>query len=180
MMKKIIALMLGLMMILCAAAAAAGETAEKTRLGSLTVNETFTIQSKIPENYKFTPILANSGLNMVGTLEGGEGDPAVYISIAYNEEYNGVERFNDLDEATVAKIKESFMEMDDVVFEDLETAYGTKLLKVTQADKSFADIYTVYKGYELEFVIAAQDEVKEADIQMLVDFISDMDFVPAE
>ena len=41
------------------------------------------------------------------------------------------------------------------------------------------DIYTIYKGYELEFVIAADGDLQDADVQMLVDFISDMEFVPA-
>ncbi len=179
-MKKIIALMLSLMLILCTAAALADETAEKTRLGNLEVNDAFIIQSKIPENYKFTPLTINNGVNMVGVLTGGEGQPSVYVSIAYNEEYSGVERFNDVDEATLQAIKDSFSDMDEVTFEDLETAYGTRLLKVTQANKTFADIYTIYKGYELEFILTAQGEVQEADIQMLVDFISNMDFVPAE
>ena len=178
-MKKIIALTLSLMLILCAVSALAEETAEKTRLGSLKVGEAFTIQSKVPENYTFSVITSND-LNLVGQLQGEEGSPTVYISVAYNEAYADVERFNDVDEATVQGIRDSFQNMDDVAFEDLETAYGTRLLKVTQADKTFADIYTIYKGYELEFVITAEGEVQDADIQMLVDFISDMDFVPAE
>ena len=91
-----------------------------------------------------------------------------------------MERFNDVDEETVQAIRDSFLMMDDVVFEDLETAYGTRLLKVTQSDKTFVDIYTIYKGYELEFLLSAEEEVQDTDIQMLVDFISDMDFVAAE
>ena len=178
-MKKMIALALSLMLILCAAVAPAEETAEKTRLGSLKVGEAFTIQSKVPENYTFTPVTSTE-LNLTGILAGGENQPTVYVSIAFNEEYYGVERFNDVDEDTVQAIRDSFREMDEVAFEDLETAYGTRLLKVTQADRSFVDIYTIYKGYELEFVLTAQGEVQDADVQMLVDFISDMDFVPAE
>lgn len=178
-MKKILALTLALMMIVCSAAVMAEDAAEKTRLGSLKVGEAFTIQSKVPENYTFRSITSND-LNLIGILYGGEDKPVVTISIAYNDEYSGVERFNDLDETAVRKIRESFENMDDVVFEDLETSYGTRLLKVTQANRTFADIYTVYKGYELEFVLTAQEEVKDEDIRMLVDFISEMDFVAAE
>ncbi len=178
-MKKIIALTLSLMLILCAAAVLADETAEKTRLGTLEVGKAFTIQSKLPENYTFS-LITSTDPNLVGILTGGEGQPTVYISIAFSEEYADVERFNDLDEAAVQEIRESFMDMDDVAFEDFETAYGTRLLKVTTANKSFADIYTIYKGYELEFVLIAQGEVQDADLAMLVDFISDMDFVEAE
>ena len=175
-MKKIFALALSLMLILGATAVLADEAAEKAELGA---TETFAIRSIIPEGYTYSEV-TSSGLNLVGLLAGGEGKPTITISIGYNEEYTGVERFNDLDEATVQEIKDSFQDMDEVVFEELETAYGTKLLKVTQANKSFADIYTVYKGYELEFVMTAQGEVQDADVEMLVKFISDMDFVPAE
>ena len=175
-MKKIIALALSLMLILCAAAAFADETAEKTELGSV---ESFSIQSIIPEGYTFS-LIASNGQSLVGILTGGEGRPTITVSIAFAEEYAEVERFNDVDEATVQEIKDSFMDMDDVVFEDLETAYGTRLLKVIQADKAFADIYSIYKGYETEFVVTAQGEVTDEDIQMLVKFISDMDFVAIE
>lgn len=177
-MKKLITLALSLMLILCAAAALA-ETAEKTHLGTLKVGEAFAIQSRIPDGYTFN-LITSTELNLVGMLSAGENDPTVNVSIAFNEEYFGVERFNDVDEETVEAIKDSFREMDEVEFEDLETAYGTRLLKVTQADKTFVDIYTIYKGYELEFVLTSQNEVQDADIQMLVDFISDMDFVAAE
>ena len=172
-MKRIIALALGLMLIRCVTA---GLADEKTELGSV---EAFSIRSIIPEGYTFSSI-TSSGLNLVGVLSGGEGKPIVTFSIAYNEEYTGVERFNDVDEETVQEIRNSFMNMDDVVFEDLETAYGTRLLKVTQANRSFADIYTIYKGYETEFVVASQGEVTDEDIQMLVQFIGDMDFVAVQ
>ena len=115
---------------------------------------------------------------MVGILSAGEGRPAMTVSIAYNEEYAGVERFNDVDDATVEEIRDSFREAgEDLTFEDLETAYGTRLLKVT--GDGFVDIYTIYKGYELEFVLTGA-ALTDADVQMLVDFISDMDFVAAE
>ena len=177
-MKKIIALALCLMLVLCAAACPA-ETEEKAELGTLKVGGAFSIRSRIPEGYTFT-LITSDELNLIGLLEGGEGKPLVTVTIGYSEEYADVERFNDVDEATVERIKTGFLEMDDVAFEDLETAYGTRLLKVTAADKSFADIYTIYKGYELEFVIAADGDLQDADVQMLVDFISDMDFIPAE
>ncbi len=177
-MKKTIALALSLVLFLCATASMA-ETAEKTDLGTLKVGEAFVIRSKLPENYTFE-LLSSSELNMVGTLYAGEDRPVIFISIAYSEEYADVERFNDLDEATVQEIKNSFLDMDSVQFEDLETAHGTRLLKVIQADKSFVDIYTIYKGYELEFVLASEGETADADIQMLVDFISDMEFVAVE
>ena len=175
-MKKITALALSLIMILCAVCALAEDTG-KTEIGTLRVAEAFSIQSKMPEGYRYMPVRTGE-LNMVGILSAGEGKPSVTISIAYNEEYDGIERFNDVDEATVEEIRESFLDQDEeVTFADMETAYGTRLLKVS--GDGFVDIYTVYKGYELEFVMSGST-IEAADVQMLVDFISDMDFVGVE
>ena len=175
-MKRITARALSLIMILCAVCAFAEDTG-KTEIGTLKVSEAFSIQSKVPEGYAYMPVTATE-LNMVGILSAGEGKPAVYVSIAYNEEYEGVERFNDVDETVVEEIRESFREADEeVTFQDLETAYGTRLLKVT--GDGFVDIYTIYKSYELEFVMTGE-AFTDADVQMLVDFISDMDFVTVE
>ena len=175
-MKKITALALSLIMILCAVSALA-EVAEKTEMGILNVGKAFRIQSNMPEGYEYMPV-TSTDLNMVGILSAGEGKPAVTVSIAYNEEYADVERFNDVDEGIVEEIRDSFREVDEeVVFEDLQTAYGTRLLKVTV--DGFVDIYTIYKSYELEFVMTG-DALTDADVQMLVDFISDMDFVAVE
>ena len=175
-MKKITVLALSLIMILCAVCAFAEETG-KTEMGTLNVGGSFTIQSKMPEGYTYSPITATE-LNMVGILSAGKDMPVVYISIAFNEEYAETARFNDVDEAVVEEIRESFREADEeVTFEDLETAYGTRLLKVT--GDGFVDIYTIYKGYELEFVLTGS-ALTDADVQMLVDFISDMDFVAVE
>ena len=175
-MKKITALALCLMMILCAVCAFAEDTG-KTEMGTLKVGEAFSIQSKLPEGYNYLPLTATV-LNLVGILSSGEGKPAVTVSIAYNEEYAETERFNDVDEAVVEEIRNSFLESDkEATFEDLETAYGTRLLKV--AGGGFVDIYTIYKGYELEFVMTGA-ALTDADVQMLVGFISDMDFVTLE
>lgn len=172
-MKRITALVLGLAMILCAVCAFA-EDAGKDEIGTLDMGTAFRIRSRLPEGYVYMPI-TNNGLNMVGMLSAGEGRPAVTVSIAYNEEYAETERFNDVDEAIVEEIRDSFREANqDVVFEDLATAYGTRLLKVSGS--GFVDIYTIYKSYELEFVMTGS-ALTDADVQMLVDFISDMDFV---
>ena len=175
-MKKITALALSLVMVLCAFCALAEDNG-KTRMGTLHVGTSFIIQSKMPEDYTYRPITSTE-LNLVGILSAGAGRPAVTVSIAYNEEYEGTERFNEVDEAVAEEIRDSFRETDEeVTFEDLETAYGTRLLKV--AGDGFVDLYTIYKSYELEFVMTG-GALTDADVQMLVDFISDMDFVAEE
>ena len=125
MLKKIMLLALSLALVLCAASAFA-EAAEEAEMHTLQVNKSFEIQSRIPEGYNFMPIV-DTELNLVGLLKGGEDQPMVTVSIAYNDEYAEVERFNDVDETTVGLICDSFLELDDVSFEDLETAYGTAM-----------------------------------------------------
>ena len=86
------------------------------------------------------------------------------------------------------------MQMDDVKFEYRETGLGTKILVVTEddsdedGDTDFVDIYSIYKGFETEFVMtpgkdpAAEDDdvdMTEDQIKMLVDFITGIDFVDA-
>ena len=175
-MKKITALLLSLAMILCAVCVFAEDTG-KTEMGTLNVGTAFSIRSKVPEGYRWLSVTSTE-LNIIGLLTAGGGKPAVTVSIAYNEEYEGVERFNDVDEATVEEIRQSVLGMDaEVVFEDLQTAYATRLLKVT--GDGVVDIYTIYKSYDLEFVMTGEG-MTEADVQMLVDFISDMDFAVVE
>ena len=180
-MKKMLMLLLSLMLVLCSVSALA-EAAEKDALGQvgkLDVNGAFAIQSRIPEGFTYTSIDADE-LGLTSMLTSEDGNLIVTISIQYNDEYAEIERLNDVDEEGIAIIKNTFEEMDDVTFEDLETAYGTKLLKVTEVYEGtdFVDIYTIYKGYELEFVMVKIDgEVTEDDVKMLVDFISDMDFI---
>ena len=53
---------------------------------------------------------------------------------------------------------------------------------VTEAlgDTDFVAVYTIYKGYELEFVMTpGSNPLTEENTQMLVNFISEMDFVEA-
>ena len=186
-MKKLLMLALSLMLVLCSVSALA-ETAEATEkaalghVGKLDVNGSFTIQARIPDGFTYQTIDADE-LGLISMLTSEDG-LIVTISIQFSEEYADVERLNDVDEEGINIIKQTFTDMDDVAFEDMETAYGTKLLKVTEIkdETSFVDIYTIYKGYEMEFVMVRNDYsgLTDADIQMMVDFISDMDFVAVE
>ena len=172
MMKKIVVLALSLMLVLCAVSALAEDGMQ-----TLNVNESFEIRSVIPEGYTFE-LLEKEGLNIIGWLNAGKDRPVVTFSIAYSEEHADVERFNDLDEEAVELIRESFREMDDVTFEDAKTAYDTRLLRVN--GDGFVDIYTIYKGYELEFVMTPGEgqELTEEAVAKMIQFISDMEFVP--
>ena len=57
-MKKIIAILLSMMLLLGCGAAIAEETA-KTTIGTISINGAFTLQCGLPEGYQVKPILLN-------------------------------------------------------------------------------------------------------------------------
>ena len=191
-MKKILSVLLILALLLGAGAVAA-ESAGKTEMGSLSVAGAFTLKCAVPEGYTID-VLEQTSEKIAALLTNEDTTkPLVTISIAYNDQYSDVERMNDLSEEQMKVIESSFSEMDEVKFEYRETGLGTKLLVVTETkdDVSFVDIYTIYKGFETEFVMvpgitADKEEIvplTEEQISMLIDFITGIDFVeetPAE
>lgn len=104
-----------------------------------------------------------------------------------DELFANVDRMNDLPQDALKGLEESFTEMNDVEISYKETAYGTKLLvaKEVSDDTDFVDILSVYKGYSIEFVMTPNPSTKnqtltDAQIQMCVDFLSELDFVEAK
>ena len=185
-MKKIIAIMLCmLMMIGCAAA----ETEDKTNIGSVDMNGVFSLQCVMPDGYRIENVEQDGDGSRIYVISSEEaGKPLLMMSIAFNELLADVERMNDLPEDALTEIENSFREEDQVEISYTETAFGTKLMVIKEAfeDVDFVDFYTVYKGYEIEFVlvkgISAEtlEGLTAAEIQAAVDFLSNMDFVPAE
>ena len=185
-MKKLLAVMLCLAMLVCSAAfaetAATVEAPAKESLGTLDVNGAFELKGVVPEGYKLNVIAANSSSILAVISAEEQGHASVVLSIAYEELMSEVQRMNDISEEGLAQIEATFTESDNVEISYRETAYGTKLMVVRQAEGRYVDFYTVYKGYEMEFVLvpATGDEdgqLDEAQIQMVVDFMSDLDFV---
>ncbi len=184
-MKKLIALMLSLaLMLSCSAVLAEAQTAEKTAFATLVSEKAaYTLQANFPEGYRLVAYDESETKYLAELSSDDETKPSMFISIAYNDIYSDVERLNDLDAEALETIKESFSLVDEVTFEERETAYGTKLLVVTEGDAGdckFIDMYTIYKGYEIEFVLTVADmdsTLGEADIQMMTDIMSDLDFV---
>ncbi len=183
-MKKIIAVMLCAFIALGCVSAIA-EANEKTVLGVVEMKGAFRLECSIPKGYVLTPYDADPD-RYLGILRSEDANkPVVVVSIAFNEIYSDVERLNDLDAESLAMIEESFSSEDAVEIAYMETAYGTKLMVVKEVleGTDYIDFYTVYKGYEVEVVLTYEDEsteksITEEQIQMVVDFLSDMDFVP--
>ena len=112
--------------------------------------------------------------------------PQMYLTIAYDETYANVRRMNDLSEEDLALLENSFREMNDVTIEYKETGFGTKLLvaRETGADADFVDILTIYNGYFAEFNMspnpkAADQTLSDEQVRMCIDFLTNVEFRPA-
>ena len=181
-MKKAITILLCLVLTLCCAAA----LAEKEIMGVISMNGAFELRGVLPEDYQLTTIAVEPG-RYLASLYADDSRPTMLISIAYEELMSEVDRLNDLDDDTLAQIEATFTAEDGVNISYMETAYGTKLMVVKEIVDGidYVDFYTVYKGYEIEFVLTqtetnAGQSITDAQIGTAVQFLSDLDFVPVE
>ena len=184
-MKKAISILLCLALTLGFAASVA-ETVEKEAIGAISMNGAFELRGVLPEGYQLTVITEEPG-HYLASLSADDSKPAMAISIAYDELMSEVDRLNDLDENALAKIEATFKAEDGVEVTYMETALGTKLMVVKEIvdGVDYVDFYTIYKGYEIEFVLTqpqanAGQPITDEQIQTAVKFLSDLDFVPVQ
>ena len=188
-MKKIIALVLALALALgCALAMAEG--ADKP-LETIKINDTLTLQGVLPEGYAFDASATEViyGVSFGGKLVKADDPeaPVMLISVELNDTYAPGTRMNDLSEEQLKELEATFTEDNDVKIEYLETAHGTKVMKVTEAgdDPDWLDIFSVYESYDIELLVAFPQDAKnpvmtDEILQMAMQFLSDLDFVKAE
>ena len=163
------------------------EAPAKEQMGKLNVNGEFSLQCQLPEGYTMQLInTLGTKISAFITSEDTE-KPILQLSIAFDEIFANVERMNDLTQEALDGLEESFTEMNDVEITYTETAYGTKLLVAREVgdDTDFVDILSVYKGYSIEFVMSPNPNAKnqtltDAQVQMCVDFLSELDFIPVK
>ena len=163
------------------------QAAAKTQMGKLTVNGEFALQCQLPEGYTMQ-LINTLGTKIVAFITSDNTEkPILQLSIAFDELFANVDRMNDLTEEALQGLEASFAEMNDVEISYTETSYGTKLLVAKEVgdDTDFVDILSVYKGYSIEFVMTPNPDAKnqkltDAQIQMCIDFLSELDFVEAK
>ena len=164
------------------------EPESKKNLGSLDVNGAFTLQCEIPEGYDIQVVNIKGDKVIASVISEDITRPQMYLSIAFDEAYAEVDRMNDMSEEDLAALEETFRAMNDVEISYRETGYGTKLLVAREvgSDTDFVDFVSVYKGYFIEFNMtpnpkAANQALTDEQIQMCIDFLTDVDFnIPAE
>ena len=141
----------------------------------------------MPEDYDIK-IASKDNEGMIAVIESEDAaKPVMFLTIEFDEIYYDVKRMNDMTEDQLQEIVDTFVNGgDEVTVSYRETSHGTKLMIVKEAIDSvdFVSIITVYEGYMIEFDMLsgpeAEEGLTEAQIQMCIDFLSDLDFIPEE
>jgi len=183
-MKKIIAILLSLAMLLGCAAGLA-ETTEKQTFGTIRANGEFTLKGILPEGYKIVPFELTDDTILSRILSDDPTAPIMVLSIAFDETYAHVDRMNELDDEAMAVLEKTFTDTDPVASITYdETAYGTRLLVCrTQTDiYDYLTLLTIYKGYFVEFVMipgheAAEQRLTDEEVASCNTFLSELDFI---
>ena len=174
-MNRSIALLLCLSMLLCGSMA----LADKTEIGALNVNGAFELKCTLPEGYELN--IEQADTTQIDALIASEDAtrPTMHLTVAFNELLSDTDRLNDLDDAELAVLEQTFRAEDDVNISYRNTDHGTKLL-IAELKGEYVVFYTIYKGFEIEFLLTAGSEpLTGAQIDMVVSFLSDLDFVSA-
>ena len=184
-MKKIIAMLLSLVLLLGCAAGSGEEAAEKYNFGTVRVNGEFTLKGTVPEGYRVVPFMQNDEALLCSMVTEDPAKPQMVLSVAYDETYAGVVRINDLDDEALMILEKTFTDTDpyaNITYD--ETAHGTRLLVCrTVADSyDYLSIFSIYAGYFIEFVMtpgkqAPEQKLTEDEIAMGNAFLSDLDFI---
>ena len=171
------------------AIAAATTSDGKEKLGTLSVNGKFDLTCKIPDNYKLQVVNMKGNSIHASILSDDITKPELYLTIAFDETYSEVERMNDLSDEDLKLLESTFTNVDDVAISYAQTGYGTKLLIARENDSDndteFVIILAIYKGYFIEFTMspnemAADQTLTDAQIQMCIDFLTNVDFVAVD
>ncbi len=185
-MKKIIALVLCVVMLLtCAAALAETAPAEKESMGVLRVNKAFDIRYKALDNgYKINIYQQNDMAIIANISTPDKTLPGIGLIIIFDDSWADTERLNDISQEDMDAVKASFYEeYETLEFETRETSQGTELLIVKVPSGQDAYVYTIYKGHEIELHLTPgeeQEALTDADIDRVADFLGEMEFVPVE
>lgn len=159
----------------------------KTNLGVIDINGAFSLQCALPEGYTIQPLKSASD-QMVAIVSSEDPlKPILRLSVAYDEAYASVERMNDLDDDAFSVLEKTFTDSNptvEITYGD--TGLGTRLMLVYQNDAEidFLDILSIYKGYFVECVVLPSEKAEnfrlsEEQIQVAIDFLTEMDFIPA-
>ena len=157
------------------------------KLGTLNINGEFDLTCKLPEGYNLQVVNMRGDKIVASVLSEDMTKPQLYLSIAFEDTYEKIKTMNEMSDDDLKVLEESFSDMNDVEISYAETGHGTKLMiaKETGSDTDFVDILAIYEGYYIEFNMtpnpkAADQTLTDDQIQMCIDFLTDVDFNPVQ
>ena len=160
----------------------------KTNLGVIDINGAFSLQCKMAEGYTIEMLKSTSDQMIARVASADKNKPVLLLSVGFDEEYAAVERLNDVDDETLAKLEKTFTDVDPMVEISYgDTGLGTRLMivRLNENGMDYLDFMSIYKGYFVECVMSPSFEAEdktltEEQVRMCIDFLTEMDFVPAE
>ena len=175
-MKKTIALILAVSLLLCCAAAHA-ESAVVPAYKLITVT---------PEGYEslgeewINPFIVSLVLNPTA-----EGKPAIVVVVSYNDAFSDITFNSEMPEEDFNKQVEQ-LTFNEETGEQLpytvqETGLGTRVIKITYPEGN-TEFYSIWHGYEVSLHCANINEqnelspVTEEQAAVIMQFLTDMDF----
>jgi len=159
----------------------------KTNLGVIDINGAFSLQCKMAEGYSIELLKSTSDQMIARVSSGDKNKPVLQLSVGFDEAYAAVERLNDVDDETLAKLEKTFTDVDPMVEISYgDTGLGTRLMiaRLNENGMDYLDFMSIYKGYFVECVMSPSFEAEdktltEEQVRMCIDFLTEMDFVPA-
>ena len=181
-MKKLIAVLLSLVLLLSCASVLAEEA--KENLGTVSVNGEFNLWATLPEGYQLEIIDTDPMSPFYVLTSEDPAKPLLYLSISFDDTDANFKRLNDLDDEQLAALEATFYAEDDnVIITYTETEYGTKLLVAKDPDGLAGAVFTIYEGYDIEFILYpgdAAEALTDDQFDLCVKFLSSLDFVAPE
>ena len=177
-MKKLIALMLSLMLLVCVTLPVMAEDAPHKH--TISYDDALSVQVVIPDGYAIEETnVAGSLIMVMAPLD--ETTNYYCVIIAKDEDRADVDRLNDLSDDEIQAIVDEFCaDLNNPTVSFGETGMGTKLIIINENDVDGSDsaiVLTLYKGYYLTtHVFPAGETVTEAELNTAIQFYTDMEF----
>ena len=174
MMKKLLALCMAAVMLLCAVTALADEI-------TINYDEGMDIVQVVPEGYTVDYEILENGILSVTMLK-DENSIGIAMLIAADADHDDTIKLNDLtDDEKKAFAEALFEDLDEESWSIMTTGQGTEavVFKTTEDAYSMAMISTLYYGYDVVMYVSNPDgsELDDEDMTLAMQFLTDLSFV---
>ena len=176
-MKKLLSILLVLTMV-CSFSIGFAEDKEKT---TVFYDDGLSFAMALPEGYTLASTVDDGALLAAITSERPQ-DPSFLMVVAPENEYDGIQRLNDLSDEGIEQFALGMMEdLTNPYYEVRETGLGSKLIVLNEQNSEFDVVIlaSIYQGYLLYLYVEHADgaEVTQKDIDMGIQIYTDMDFI---